>query len=297
MPRIAPEILGCVFYLYPTVDDARKGKNAGGTGFFFSMPLGDLPGHYYYAITNWHNIFKGRGAPVIRVNTKNGKPDIFELDHLDWAYKPRWHDLAVADITLDMEKDDVSFVASDLVVTESDMLDWNIGLGSDVFMVGRFIDHDGGEINVPAARFGNISVMPQPIPQETRATNLPSYILDIHSRPGFSGSPVFVFHNQTKTEQGGMLTAANPHHWMKLLGVHWGQFPERWEIRAEDRQLGEQEQSDLSDAAEPPRAEYVKGFSGMTLAVPASAIMELLDIPRLREPREKAFAAARARGA
>ena len=292
MPTISPDVLNCVFYLYKTVEDAKRGEKAGGTGFFFSIELGDVPGHYYYAVTNWHNIFDGEGAPIVRVNTKDGEPDIFELDHLDWAYKPRWHDLAIADITLDLEKHNVAFVSSKLIASQADLTDWGVGLGSEIYMVGRFMDHDGEATNVPAVRFGNIAVLPQPVKQPTDATDLPSYILDLHSRSGFSGSPVFVFHGQTKIRKG-VLTSLNSHQWTRLLGVHWGQFPERWEIDSDYRLEIQRKGALAASSPEPPSVQYVKGFSGMTLAIPADAIMELLEIPKLREPRERAFAEAR----
>lgn len=293
MPTISPDVPNCVFYLYETVEDAKRGEKAGGTGFFFSIELGDVPGHYYYAVTNWHNIFDGKGSPIIRVNTKDGEPDIFELDHLDWVYRPRWHDLAIADITLDLKKHSVAFVPSEWATSPADLSDLGIGLGSDIFMVGRFLDHDGGKANVPAVRFGNIAVMPQPIKQPTDATDLPSYILDLHSRTGFSGSPVFVFHSQTKIKEGGTLSIMDGGQWIKLLGVHWGQFPEPWEIKSGYKPKVKRKGSKATSSSEPLNAQYVKGWSGMTLAVPADAIMELLEMPKLKEPRERAIAEVR----
>lgn len=291
MPRVPDDVQDCVFYLYRSEEDARLGENAGGTGFFFSVEVGTGPGTYYYAVTNWHNIFAGEGAPVIRINTKHGEPDIFPLDHLDWVYKPKWHDLAIADIQLDMSRHKVAFVSSKWLALSGELEDFGIGLGSDIFMVGRFMDHDGGAVNVPAVRFGNISVMPQPIRQPTGATDLPSYILDLHSRTGFSGSPVFVFHDQTKLK-GGILTSNIGHAWVRLLGIHWGQFPERWDIEADGQSnIRRKEALDMAKT-EPPHANYVKGFSGMTLAIPVDAIMELLEMSKLKEPRERAFAEA-----
>lgn len=288
MPTISPDVPNCVFYLYPTVEDAKRGVNVGGTGFFYSVELCDIPGHYYYAITNWHNIFIGKGAPVVRVNTNDGDPDIFELDHLDWHFKPGWYDLAVADVTLDMDKHSVAFVSSKWTATVGELSDFGIGLGSDVYMVGRFMDHDGEAINVPAVRFGNIAVMPQPVKQPT-GSKLPSYILDLHSRTGFSGSPVFVFHSQMKFKDG--ILSREGSEWIRLLGVHWGQFPERWEIEKSPESHGPESSDEEVTRAQ--TADYVKGFSGMTLAVPAEAIGELLEMPELKGPREKAFADAR----
>ena len=33
MPKIPPQVLNAVFYLYRTADDAKAGRDPGGTGF------------------------------------------------------------------------------------------------------------------------------------------------------------------------------------------------------------------------------------------------------------------------
>src|SRR5258707_1186988 len=66
-------------------------------------------------------------------------------------------------------------------------------VGDDTFMIGLFLDHAGVTTNVPSARFGNISMLPNPratIRQSTGYDGV-SYVVDMHSRTGFSGSPVF----------------------------------------------------------------------------------------------------------
>ena len=69
-------------------------------------------------------------------------------------------------------------------------------------------------------------------------------------------------------------------HSLKLLGVHWGQFPERWEIES-----GE-DVSELQDASVIRQGAYIKGLSGMTCVCPASAIREVLNLPELVAFRE-----------
>src|SRR2546425_12270060 len=101
-------------------------------------------------------------------------------------------------------------------------------------MVGRFVDHDGAGTNVPAARFGHISVNPQPIKQPTGAT-LPSFILDVHARAGYSGSPVFVFRTAASDITTGNVVVAPPY--IRILGLLWGQFPELWEIEGGTKPL------------------------------------------------------------
>jgi len=78
------------------------------------------------------------------------------------------------------------FVTDEIISSKS------IGLGDGVFMIGRFIDHAGEGTNYPAARFGNISIMPTMIDLGDGYGG-ECYCLDMHSRTGYSGSPVFVY--------------------------------------------------------------------------------------------------------
>ena len=69
-------------------------------------------------------------------------------------------------------------------------LEGHIGPGEDVFMVGRFVNQDGGATQ-PALRFGNISSMPAEMTIQKFRRKRPYYLIDMHSRLGYSGSPVF----------------------------------------------------------------------------------------------------------
>lgn len=277
MPKLSPLTMKSVFYLYHSRDDAIAGTKFGGTGFFLSI---EQDGHRFcYAVSNWHVAVQG-GASVIRVNTLNSGTDIFEFEPHDWHFIPGGHDLAVAATPLDATKHDFSYINSRMIAFDRHIEQAGIGPGDDVFMVGRFIDHDGGQTNVPAARFGNISVMPQPIEQPTGAKHLKSYVLDVHSRTGYSGSPVFVYRTDGSDLTG--FAVRTTHQFVMLLGVLWGQFPERWEI-AFDPTI--QDQIVRLKA----NANFVKGMSGMTLAIPATAILELLETPKLKEQRREIF--------
>ena len=68
---------------------------------------------------------------------------------------PRQYDVAVIPLTLDREHA-VSSISKFNFVTEQNVY----GVGDDVFMIGLFMDHAGVSTNVPAARFGNISMLP-----------------------------------------------------------------------------------------------------------------------------------------
>jgi hypothetical protein len=63
---------------------------------------------------------------------------------------------------------------------------------------------------------------------------------------------------------------------MKLLGIHWGQFPEIWQLSA----------GQIEEASLITDGKYVKGMSGMTCVCPSSAIWEVLNLPELPKMRE-----------
>lgn len=280
MPQISSDILDTVFYLYKSRADAEAGVNKGGTGFWVSMPAG-VGGEYIYAVSNWHVAVKG-GYSVIRVNKTDGGIDIFDLDPSEWFFKPQWHDVAIADAPTRQPHHSFRTIPISMLATNSMVEGKQIGPGEDIFMIGRFVDSDGGKTNVPAVRFGNISVMPQKIGTLTGAIDVESYILDVHSRTGYSGSPVFVYRTMGSDLRriAGKTLAVPESKMLMLLGIHWGQFPETWEISTG----GDVEEENSL----PSSAKYVQGWSGMTLAAPAGAILELLEMPELRRRRVKA---------
>ena len=280
MPKLPTEILDSPFYLYSSADDAKKGAPFGGTGFFVGYPTGlTEPKFFTYAITNWHVAVRD-GASVIRVNKAGGGVDIFEFDPAEWFFVPGGHDVAIVSGThLPVNASHlVRAIDTRLFLTKDDVAEFSIGAGEDIFMLGRFVDHDGGVQNVPAARFGNLSVMPQPIEQPTGAKNLSSFILDVHSRTGYSGSPVFVYRTYGSDLSTANLNIEKKSHFMKVLGLHWGQFPEAWEIES-GKTLSVEGASISGDA------KYVKGMSGMTLAIPSWDILKYLEMPKFQQER------------
>ena len=279
MPKLGEYqyLLDIVFFLYPDKASAQAGKNAGGTGFFVSIPSGTYPlqYHHLYAVTNWHVAVDG--SPVIRVNSKSGPPEIFEFEPHEWSFKPNFHDIAVIPVNLVANKHRAEAItASSFLLTDHEIKELEINAAEDVFMLGRFLDYDGVEENCPSMRFGNISMMAAKVRQPNGFSGS-SLVVDMHSRTGFSGSPVFVyrtagslFSKPTVIMSGG--------HFMKLLGILWGQFPEEWDLRDKKKK----------QSAQPPvlDGKSVKGWSGMSLVSPASAIQEVLDLPHLKKQRD-----------
>lgn len=296
MPDISASlsVLDATVFLYPSVGDAEKGTKFGGSGVLVGLQSQSIPGYLFgYVVTNWH-VACSSGASVIRINTPDGKTNIIDKDPSEWTFLPGKQDLAVT--SFNRPKDIVpSYVPTSLFIMDDDKSDAHVG--DDVFMVGRFIDYDGHETNHPAARFGIISMMDAPIKQPTGFLGR-SIIVDMHSRTGFSGSPVYVyrpggitvlteanFDNPNLPKLGG--PKRSHRKWgigndvqVRLLGILWGQFPERWEIRHPE--------NTPANPALVTDGSYVNGFSGMSCVIPATQIIELLDHSQLKADRTSA---------
>jgi hypothetical protein len=289
MPKLGKysPILNCVFYLYETKADAEVGAKSGGTGFLVSVPSTHRSGHVHvHGVTNWHVAVKPpRPCPCIRINTHSGKPAIFEFSSQDWTFISGKYDVAVSPpLKIQGSGHKASYLdINSFFLTPDQEREDEVGPAEDVFMVGRFIDYDGIEANDPAFRFGHISIMSAQISQATGFRGR-SIILDMHSRSGFSGSPVFVFrtlgsHFIEQAPPGSVLTGGG--HYMKLLGIHWGQFPELWELKNNLSESAIRESSLVTDGA------YVNGLSGMTCVIPAVSIAEVLSRPELSAMRDE----------
>ena len=192
MPVIPPELLNCCFYLYKSKDDAKAGRPFGGTGFVIAIPSGvDERRCHTFGVTNWHVAVRD-GCSVIRMNKQGGGVAIIERDPAEWIFRPKWHDLAI--IGLPDADEAVTALHRNMFLTKDDVIELGIWSGADVFMIGRFVDHDGRSTNEPSTRFGNMSVMPgvHKIKQPTNA-ELESFVLDVHARTGYSGSASFVY--------------------------------------------------------------------------------------------------------
>jgi hypothetical protein len=303
VPKIPPNILKSVFYLYETEADARAGHNPGGTGFIVAWSKAHYIPEQFYAVTNWHVAVREEPdnppCPVIRINAVANKTEVIPLRPENWHFLPGGPDIAVAPIEIDHSQLEWSYIPTGMFAIPSDIQYGYVAVGDDVFMVGLFVDHGGEAVNVPSSRFGNISVLPTPFAKIRQETGLeaPSYIVDMHSRSGFSGSPVFMY----RTPGQDLTTPADmqfrlPRYQMtrddlritsdtifKFLGIHFGQFAEEWERgepganRAENRKRGL-----IDDGA------YVIGWSGMTTVMPAWFILEVIEHhPELAAMRRK----------
>lgn len=307
MPRIPKQVENNVFYLYRT--DPKTGEVTGpwGTGFVVVRPYGppDLLMGHYYAVSNHHVAVDG-GASLIRINTAKGSR-LIDTDPLDWTFFGQGDDLCVTDITDQLDPDDdISAVKEDTFASRKLIDDYEIRFGEDAFMVGLFVDHGGSKRNAPSTRFGNVSRLASEsdLVKQPNGNLRPSHLVDLRSRPGFSGSPVFVFRTHASdlsTEftdamkgaaRGSYILFTEKEHFLKLLGVHCGQFRDVIKIKeARNLEVGEALEA-IEEGVENANVALKIGDklyipSSMTIVVPAWCITDLLNHPELEAMRKK----------
>jgi hypothetical protein len=69
-------------------------------------------------------------------------------------------------------------------------------------------------------------------------------------------------------------------HFFMLLGIHFAQFPEMWEVTSTGKLRHEVSSEPLLTDGK-----FIRGLSGMTCVLPAWSIREVLDLPQLRQMR------------
>ena len=289
MPKLGrySPILNSVFFLYKTKDDAEKGLDPQGSGVLIAVPSSDDKNWFHiHGITNWHVAVDYIPAPCIRINTRCGKGKIFDFDPSDWICKEDYYDIAISPPLLLNPETEIftPLEVNTFFLTQEQELKDEIGPCDDVFMVGLFVDDVRNEIYAPSFRFGHISLMNAQVKQVTGYRGR-SIMLDMNSRTGFSGSPVFVFrtlgsHFMEQALAGQVLTGGG--HYMKLLGIHWGQVFEKWKIETIPKGNILLKEAKNSLALE---GQFILGLSGMTYVIPSACIKEMLDLPELSSLR------------
>jgi len=207
MPRIDDKFLEYSIYLYPTEPDANSGNKAGGSGFLVAMPMygkehwllhGSCPRldqYHLYAATCRHLIQpreeRKQPSPVVRMNTLDGRVKVIPAKVDEWKCSVT-NDVAVLPLDYDPTYRQLHLNV-DLFLTQEVMRQHDVGVGDDVVMVGRLVHHDGTQTNQPSVRFGRISMMPANVYHPSSDSRLEeSFIIEVFSVSGYSGSPVFV---------------------------------------------------------------------------------------------------------
>lgn len=214
VPRISDEYLSCVAYLYRSKEEAIESINIGGSAFLISMPVEGFPppAHLVYVVTNKHVI--DNKARFLRVNRNGGGVDVLELKN--W-HRSKDDDLAVCLLPkLNPFLYSIGSISVSRFLTREIADEWNIGPGDEVILIGRFVNVEGKQRNIPSVRFGHIAQMPiEPLEYEGQFQE--SFLCEIKSIGGFSGSPVFVAPMILPRDTDGK----EPEETSYLLGIDW----------------------------------------------------------------------------
>jgi hypothetical protein len=276
MPRLDPHLSDCVFYLYRISPKTGKCEGPCGTGSIVGRPSQAEGSYHLYGVTNHHVAFED-GASIIRLNTKDGGTRFLEYEPTDWQFIPARDDIAAIDLTeeLSATADQIMFIREKQFISREILKTFEIGLGEDVFMIGLYVNQDGGARNMPCGRFGNLSMVANehaPIKQPNKMMR-PSHLVDMRSRSGFSGSPVFVYRipeselsrpplpldsNVTYSKYSmfaepssgpqGVKTIKD--HFLGLLGIHCSQFWEPTKVSKSPDHIEEREGGPIHEGDE-----------------------------------------------
>jgi hypothetical protein len=166
MPRLAHGMERCVFFVFGTNYKDGSPRGPGGTGFFIFRESENVPLTFHiYAVTNRH---VATDFPNIRINSSETSVQVWEYDPSDWVLSGT-DDLAALDVTDQIEFSEdrgipdqrpIDFVSERAFVSEKFRHDHHVGVGDETVMLGLLSQHDGGKVNLPVARFGNIAAVP-----------------------------------------------------------------------------------------------------------------------------------------
>lgn len=219
VPRIPDQLQSSVAYLYPDTEAARNGAPVGGTGFFVRRqhPLTDRS--VQYLVTNTH---VAQSAPrAFRINTTDGTGHFHEIGAHEWVSHPNGDDISAVVLPFQPGWTAAALDWSDLAITRPRMAELNMGVGDEVFMLGRFISHGTLQLNQPLARFGNVAMMPGQLVKDGRGVDVEAFLVEMRSLSGFSGSPVFVYMGPgTYRGNGTMMPFYSETIW--LMGIDTG---------------------------------------------------------------------------
>ena len=278
MSRIDDQISKSIVYLYQSITDAEEASPSGATGFIIKLPFesnSENDKRYHeYIVTNAHVI--QNGIEAIRLNTLDGTSECLRLDDLKWYFHPDDDDLAVcplSTLSIGFKQFDYEAIPHHMFITKDYLQRYDIGLGDEVFIVGRFQYHEGTERNLPSARFGNIAQMPI---EKIKIKRSPSYImyqegflLEMRSIGGYSGSPAFLVTYMGAPTRKFRIDLDMQNH-TKLLGVDCGHLHlyEKVYDKEANQSIGR-----------------VKLNSAMSVVVPCWKLQELLNIDELGDMR------------
>lgn len=273
MPRIPDRFLRCSFYVYRSEQSAKDGEMYGGSGFLVHVASEHEGWVHLYAVTNKH-VLDG-GFHVLRLNSRDGRPEIIPTSPDSWIHHPGGDDVAALSIQLDSERIPWFSIGTDTFITHERADKYCLGPGDETFLIGRLVTLEGYQKNTPVVRFGNISMLPDE-PIWVAGHEREAFLVECRSLSGFSGSPVFVTpervidtpdialdHMAQDAEGDFIAPAAKKTHGPFLLGIDFAHMP-LW------KPVFEADKETRTD-------KWVDANTGIACVVPAWRLLTLLE--------------------
>jgi len=296
VPRIADGFLQCAVYIYGSLEDAQLGEHQGGSGFLTHVSFENNPDwSEVYVVTNRHVVLKAK-TPVVRMNRKDGNVECFPTELSAWKLPQDGDDIAVLPIRFRYHEVRYWSISEKLFLNDSIVASEDVGIGDEAFMVGRFISHEGREKNSPSLRFGTIAMMATERIASPYGIDQESFLVEVRSLPGYSGSAVFLYTPNAMNDMsmmrngirrpeditffGNSSNALAAVEFLKpkgpyLLGIDWCHIPRRTPVR--------------NAAGEPVDGDWhVEENTGMAGVIPAWKISEVLNCEEFRMQRKEA---------
>jgi hypothetical protein len=259
------------------------GINCQGTGFFVHHEMAG------YLVTARHVARLLEDTPfVVRVNRRKGTAELLSVDNGKWEFHPdSTVDAAALPFELSINAGfESQYLQTNMFATPKVIEDLGIDVGDFSYTVGLFRYIYGNQRNFPLVHTGNIALLPpaqERIPvwnKYTAKTELvEGYLVESRAIDGASGSPVLT----RASARWGSLAHNDPDYGkrtpilaearVRLLGLFQGAW------------FSPPDPAMKPDAAASRQRDIVP--VGIGIVVPAFKIIELLEIPALKEQRAK----------
>lgn len=228
----------------------------------------------------------GHGSFLIRVNHKDGASTNIEATDTQWIFHPDESvEVAVApfDKELLTQGYDCLYLPQDSLLTKKHFRDNDIEIGDTCYAVRLLRALRGAKRNLPVTHIGSVAFLPGdgklPVKNPEDEKWLPPQMIDaclveFQALSGMNGSPVFVrpsLNPASLQANGQTLRSTLRHRDIFLLGMLQGAW---------DAPATEITSADRSGPIEIP--------AGMGVVVSSERIIEVLDMPVLKEQRAEA---------
>ncbi len=276
MTRVSDTFLASVVFFYRSEEEANKAVGpGGGSGFILGVKYAvPVRRWHYYLVTNKHVI--NHEALVARVKVGYAGAEIWPTVDEAWEKHPH-ADLALCAFDPPEEWNFACIDSGSLLTSEQER-EWGIGVGDETFVAARLVGFEGRLWNQPVLHTGVISMMRgDPVLNPETKQEERGYLIESHSRSGFSGSPVFGWISPKQVQLGGP-DRSGLGEIGYLLGVLWGYLYEPRPILAKDGKP-------IRTADGIPTKAYVDFPRGLAGVVPAVDLMRLLNLRRFMDKR------------